>query len=622
MTEPVDPDRLEAVEFSVVRRGLDPAAVRSTLAEAADGLRLMKRRCHELEHRIETLESQVPDPDDLENERSAARTEGRAAGGAEAEQRLEAAREEAESLLAEAKEEGRLLVGEAQTVRRRMLEDLARRRRALRQQIEQLRGGRERLLEAYEVVGHTVHEATAELSVAMPEARAAAERAGHGVGPEETVEQLEAEIESARLAGLPIVAEEDLPGVRDDAPTTRRRPVAVPLERDVRDMPEVEPVVAEFEEVRVLTGLGADDSDVVVSPPADTAGAANEDDTASAELESDVPGVEPDRAVVEPDHAVVGPGSAEPDAADDGAAIAPADTNDVAGESAVTEVRAAHAAGDGEPEADGDVGGADPDAVTVVVDELDGEADREAEKEDLFARLRRSRAEAEVAAAASSDDEPMVPEAVERPEPEDGADDPAAEVEDAASVDVADEGTAAPDDPFDHPDDAAEPFGLVLGAEPDDESTPASASMARATAEHELARRLKRLLSDEQNDVLDRLRRTRKRSLVVDDLLDGFDERVTRFAEAVQPVLADAASTATAQSGAAAPPVDDLAAELAREVAEALADGLVEPLEEEVPVDEMGGSVRALYRRWKTDRIGALAERYVEAAYEPVPSAD
>ena len=615
MTEPVDPDRLEAVEFSVVRRGLDPAAVRSTLAEAADGLRLLKRRCHELEHRIETLERQVPDPDDLENERSAARTEGRAAGGAEAEQRLEAAREEAESLLAEAKEEGRRLVGEAQTVRRRMLEDLARRRRALRQQIEQLRGGRERLLEAYEVVGHTVHEATAELSVAMPEARAAAERAGHGVGPEETVEQLEAEIESARLAGLPIVAEEDLPGAREDAPTTRRRPVAVPLERDVRDMPEVEPVVADFEEVRVLTGLGADDSDVVVSPPADTAGAANEDDAAIAELESDAPGVEPDRAVD-------GPGSAEPDAADDGAAIAPADTNDVEGESAVTEVRPAHAAGDGEPGADGDVGGADPDAVTVEVDELDGEADGDAEKEDLFARLRRSRAEAEVAAAASSDDEPVVPEAVERPEPEDGADDPAAEVEDASSVDVPDEGTAAPDDPFDHPDDAAEPFGLVLGAEPDDESTPASASMARTTAEHELARRLKRLLSDEQNDVLDRLRRTRKRSLVVDDLLDGFDERVTRFAEAVQPVLADAASTATAQSGAAAPSVDDLAAELAREVAEALADGLVEPLEEEVPVDEMGGSVRTLYRRWKTDRIGALAERYVEAAYEPVPSAD
>ena len=144
--------------------------------------------------------------------------------------------------------------------------------------------------------------------------------------------------------------------------------------------------------------------------------------------------------------------------------------------------------------------------------------------------------------------------------------------------------------------------------------------MARTTAEHELARRLKRLLSDEQNDVLDRLRRTRKRTLVVGDLLDGFDERVTRFAEAVQPVLADAADGR--RSGTTAPPVDDLAAELAREVAEALADGLVEPLEEEVPVDEMSGSVRTLYRRWKTDRIGALAERYVEAAYEPVPSVD
>ena len=131
MTEPIDPELLEQVEFSVVRRGVDPVAVRSTLAEAADGLRLLKRRCHELERRLETLEAEIPDPEQLAKEREAARVEGRADGEAAGERQRAEAGAEAEALIAEAKEEGRRLVGEAQMVRRRMLEDLARRRRTL-----------------------------------------------------------------------------------------------------------------------------------------------------------------------------------------------------------------------------------------------------------------------------------------------------------------------------------------------------------------------------------------------------------------------------------------------------------------------------------------------------------
>jgi hypothetical protein len=141
----------------------------------------------------------------------------------------------------------------------------------------------------------------------------------------------------------------------------------------------------------------------------------------------------------------------------------------------------------------------------------------------------------------------------------------------------------------------------------------------RVSAEHELGRRLKRLLSDEQNDVLDRLRRTRKRSLGLEDVLGDLDERVGRFAPSVQPVLASAAQD---ELGDEAGPVDDLAAELAREVAEALADGVVEFLEEGRPVDELADPIRSLYREWKTARIGALAHRYVEAACAEVPSSD
>src|SRR5919106_170348 len=85
---------------------------------------------------------------------------------AEGEQARMAAEAEAERLRDAAREQGRLLVGEAQAVRERMLSDLARRRRTAREQLERLNGARERLLAAYEVVRPTVDELEAELSVA------------------------------------------------------------------------------------------------------------------------------------------------------------------------------------------------------------------------------------------------------------------------------------------------------------------------------------------------------------------------------------------------------------------------------------------------------------------------
>ncbi|MEL7208814.1 MAG: DivIVA domain-containing protein, partial [Actinomycetota bacterium] len=454
----VDPERLEKAEFSAVRRGVDPTEVRSTLAEAADALRLLQRRCHELEHRIETLEAEIPEEGAADAEREAAREEGRRAGEAEGEQRLAAATSEAEAVVEDAKAEGRRLVQEAHTVRRRMLEDLARRRRALRQQVEQLRGGRERLLEAYEVVGHTMREATEELAAALPEARAAAERAGHRVGPEETVDQLEAEIEAARLAGLPIVDEDEpdegpeaSPPARPDT-EGRRRPVAVPLERDVRDMPQVEPVVSDFEAVRLLE----------TAPDAEQAAA-----------EPD----EPD----EPDEPESGPGTA-----DDPKATAP----DTAEPAAVTD-EPEPASGEPQQEVDGS-----------TVPEAGAEPDEEPEG-DLFERLREAQGDDGVA----GDDEPEAPPDADDPGSTVAADDP--------------EGSAPAQ--FDDPADADEPFGLVLGA---DVADVVEEDEARLSSELELGRRLKRILSDEQNDVLDRLRRTRKRSLDVDDLLAGLDDRV------------------------------------------------------------------------------------------------
>jgi cell division septum initiation protein DivIVA len=93
------------------------------------------------------------------------------------------------------------IIREAELTRRQILEDLARRRSAARRQIEQLRAGRERLLASHETVRRALDEISEELTISMSEARAAAETAGHTV-PNTTVEELEAEIETARLTGL------------------------------------------------------------------------------------------------------------------------------------------------------------------------------------------------------------------------------------------------------------------------------------------------------------------------------------------------------------------------------------------------------------------------------------
>ncbi|MGH9113588.1 MAG: DivIVA domain-containing protein, partial [Acidimicrobiales bacterium] len=123
---------------------------------------------------------------------------------AEGEQARADAEVEADRVRVAARDQARELVGEAEAVRERMLSDLARRRRSAREQLERLNAARERLLAAYEVVRRTVDEATTELTVALPEAKAASEQALRRVTdePDPTVDELEAELAVARMAGL------------------------------------------------------------------------------------------------------------------------------------------------------------------------------------------------------------------------------------------------------------------------------------------------------------------------------------------------------------------------------------------------------------------------------------
>jgi hypothetical protein len=160
--------------------------------------------------------------------------------------------------------------------------------------------------------------------------------------------------------------------------------------------------------------------------------------------------------------------------------------------------------------------------------------------------------------------------------------------------------------------------------EPELEPEPAPASeheqvfAARAAAledvERDLGKRLKRTLADEQNEVLDNLRRGKPSG--VDDLLPTVDDHAARWGDAAAAALQQAAAAGAELAGGKPSPVADLVDELAR--------GLVLPLRERIErsfvasdgnLDDVSDRVRALYREWKIQRLGEAAAHYAAAAH-------
>lgn len=177
---------------------------------------------------------------------------------AAAEIRAEADRQAAGTIEAAA-DRGREMVREAQAVRQRILRDMARRRRTALQQLEQLRVGRERLLETYGVIRSIMDEATAEVAVAEVEARAAAEAAVVQLDePDPDIEELEAEVAALR----------ETPEAGDDE-ADAAAPPAAPTDDGSRVEAEADPVV----EPQVPVESGAD-------PPAEP----DEPDAPAAEV--------------------------------------------------------------------------------------------------------------------------------------------------------------------------------------------------------------------------------------------------------------------------------------------------------------------------------------------------
>ncbi len=273
---PIDPDRILEKTFATVKKGVDPVEVQRYLLKISNQLKASQTRVAELERQVEQSRRQSAehDPIDPSNltkllgeettrvldaaQSAAAEIRAKAEENVarllrdsreetirlreetdalvarrreEAEQIAEEIREnaaaqresaetEAAAIIEASKQQGREMVLEAQQVRQRMLDDLARRRQALRQQIEQLQAGRDRISAAYDIVRETLAVATEELDVALPEAPFATEVASLQIvdsEPDATITP----IITAEELGVPVI---------DVSPADRPRNVEIPAE--------------------------------------------------------------------------------------------------------------------------------------------------------------------------------------------------------------------------------------------------------------------------------------------------------------------------------------------------------------------------------------------------------
>ena len=634
-------ERLERAESKAVPREIGEDELETALGvETAKVLHAARGAANEIRNRAEEqvarlLREASDDSTRMREEaasvlaeRSAEADRGAAAIRQEASRDAEATRVEAaasaEAAIEAAKEHGRQMVGEAQAVRERMLRDLGRRRRTGQQQLEQLRAGRDRLLEACRSVQAELDIAMAELVVSEPEARAAAETAGLRVASElePTLEELEAEVAAAVDAGLVLparapneaevdeergaelaarpedgsgrpgasesgsnVAREALiavappspegaaPAADGDAVAESKQTFAERVEsgqRVVREVPDAGQHEARGPGLRRRKHKGApatvgvvdlgDASEGVRLLPAEPAVSTAEESAPQAQApQAQAPGDDAGSSTGAPS------GSAEP-AVREGTASAAA---------------AQVAGGDTGGEAEGDQDSAAREAADTDEDDGGPRADQ------LFARIRADRAATVARANEVLADVSQAPAVA------------------AAGARAATASSVPVEEPV--PEPASE------------EATAAVAAFEQRDGEveaHEraLARALKRALADEQNQLLDELRRA-KGVPGIDTLLPTVGEHEQRYAAVARKALAAAAAAGGGEdlpdAGVAA-----LATALGHDVVAALRPRLARAIEDGAG-DEAAATeaLSAAYREWKTSRAEPLARHHVLAAW-------
>ncbi|MGI8492649.1 MAG: DivIVA domain-containing protein [Acidimicrobiales bacterium] len=493
---------------------------------------------------------------------------------------LARAREQAESIRNQAEQERRLTVEGAQSVREKILSDLSRRRRVATVQIEQLRAGRERLLESYGVVRRTLEEVADELQRADAEARLAADEVGR------RFEQADGD------AAHPLdqVAQEQ---PADEHPEQEQPADEQPM---AYEQPADEQPLAYEQPISGTAELGHPEG----GDPHEATYAVDQGHGEALAGEPSPVGLSAvPEASVDADQAM---GSARGAGGLGQSALSPGAVAQAVADAAVVEdpstagVSADQPSTTAEP---GEVQAPGP-RMRILQGGAGGEGNASASMapskvDSLFARLRSSRQQ-EV-------------EQVKAPAPAaPGAG--GAGVTEAGGAGVTEAGDA----------------DLGAGRDDDEERWLEQREKATSAAEATLVRRIKRVLQDDQNDLLDRLRSSKGKPSA-DQLLLELPEQLERFSAVavahLGEVVAAGAAFGAARGGDPGAGAGSEAA--AKELAAQLAASLVEPLRERLEHtlsdwegDDDSARVEALgavYREWKTHRVDKAVGDQVAGAY-------
>ena len=574
----LDPEAVEKADFGTVRRGYEPEPVRSRLRDAAQEIRRLNGLVASLQERIAEFEATPPER--LETARvvealgdEAARVLQAARDAAQ--ERLERAEAESDEIIGKARavaaaiveqghEQGQEAVVEARNVRERILSDLAYKRHAHRVEVEQLRVIRDRLLEALSICREGLDGWISDLDQVGPRAAAAAERAGLRIAaePELTVSEMEAEIHAARLAGLPLDVGSG-PAASDDE------------------------AAAAGTDTGPQEALEAENHSAVADADADTDADDTDADGADADADTDADGADADADGAEPADLEALEELDELDELDE----AGGHVEIVGYEDDAPEPSGSAAVGLYDVEAEsafdfdagpGPVHKQAPDLKAYLPPAADEAPERALQAaasgaDAIFARLR------SITSRPASEPPP------EREEPR-----PAAASGEEVPV-------AAP--AVDEPGEVAPAGTAAQASEPDD-----LMSAARAVAVGGIARRLKRLVVDEQGELLDAMRRSGSRSLRG---VTGAD--VGTYTRAALEPLQDFASDIDVS-------IDDIDLKAA---GAAIVSVLVEPvrarlgelIEETDDSDELANAVRSIYRESRSRRAEAAAEAAFAAGW-------
>ena len=621
--DPASPASVSAAQFPTSRRGYDQAEVRDFLRMVAAEQARLQERERFLERELKALQQSKAgglesiDEDTatrllgeeaarvLQTAREAA-TQIRARAEDAASRLLREATDEAQRLREEAeieaarrrqdaaadseaelnmaKQQGRDMVNEARAYRERVLSELARRREMARQQIEQLIHGRDRLLQAFERSRVAAVEVMNELSPLgepdeyvnlQPTTGPVPMMVPSGASTAADLADLvrDAASSGTDLGAGDVVAVVDVSDVGDGEPTALISVVVdLPPSGDAGDdggAGAADEPAADFRaDLRVVENAdvenaddeNADDENAVENADVENAESAAETETV-AEADHVIETDEYSETAVPPD-----PESVDVDA---GAEVVVLFTNDAeTADASDTEDGLDGSDSSDAPDAPDATGAGGPKAVTATV-------------EDLFARLRAARTE-DVARSADQ----VIDDA-----PTDGSS--ALTIVGRDDTDMISDSTAD-DQPVVAVDEVIVP--LIVSA----------------------ARKLKRVLADEQNDLLDTLRRKEPiRSL--DVLLPWEADQSARYVAAVQDdLLASASAGAQGGENGRNPAIIRPAVDaVTNEIVAPLRDRLIRCIDKaEGDNVELGNQVRSLYREWKTQRIDEHVEDIVRLAYD------